>query len=80
MRFRLLLFTWIVFAVNACGVKNATKEDSAIASRMDDIPNPAVDPDPIVDYNLWKIENGKFYLAGKWIFLKIAKPLLNYSG
>ncbi len=33
----------------------------------------------VVDYNLWKIENGKFYLDGEWQFLKIGKPLINFS-
>jgi hypothetical protein len=32
-----------------------------------------------VDYNLWKIEDGKFYIDGKWKFLKIAKPLRNFA-
>lgn len=35
--------------------------------------------DEPVDYNLWKIENGKFYIDGKWKFLKIAKPLRNFA-
>lgn len=33
----------------------------------------------VPDYNLWKIENGKFYLDGQWKFLKIAKPLKNFA-
>lgn len=32
-----------------------------------------------IDYNLWKIENGKFYYDGQWKFLKIAKCLINFS-
>ncbi|HMR18598.1 MAG TPA: hypothetical protein PKA53_04800 [Sphingobacterium sp.] len=27
----------------------------------------------------WKIEHGKFYENGEWVFLKIAKPLLNFT-
>ena len=46
---------------------------------MDSIPNPGVDPNPIVDYNLWEIKNGKFYLDGEWVFLKIGKPLRDFS-
>ena len=46
---------------------------------MDSIPNPPIDPNPIVDYTKWEIKNGKFYLDGKWKFLKIAKPLYNYA-
>ena len=33
----------------------------------------------IVDYNLWEIKNGKFFLDGHWVFLKIAKPLRNFA-
>ena len=28
---------------------------------------------------VWKIENGKFYRDGEWVFLKIAKPLRNFA-
>jgi hypothetical protein len=34
---------------------------------------------PIVDYTLWEIKNGKFFLDGTWQFLKIAKPLRNFA-
>ena len=34
---------------------------------------------PLADYNLWKIENGKFYFDGEWQFLKIGKPLINFA-
>ncbi len=34
---------------------------------------------PVVDHERWKIENGKFYLDGEWQFLKIGKPLINFS-
>lgn len=27
----------------------------------------------------WKIENGRFYRDGEWVFLKIAKPLRNFA-
>ncbi len=30
-------------------------------------------------FNNWKIENGKFYDNGKWVFIKNAKPLLDWS-
>lgn len=46
---------------------------------MDSVPNPEINPNPIVDYNLWEIKNGKFYLDGEWVFLKIAKPLRDFS-
>jgi hypothetical protein len=32
-----------------------------------------------VDYNLWEIKDGKFYMDGQWKFLKIAKPLRNFA-
>ena len=31
------------------------------------------------DYTKWSIHDGKFYFDGKWVFLKIAKPLINYA-
>jgi hypothetical protein len=46
---------------------------------MDSVPNPPVDMNPVVDYNLWEIKDGKFYLDGEWKFLKIAKPLRDFS-
>ncbi len=33
----------------------------------------------LADFNLWKIENGKFYFDGEWQFLKIGKPLVNFA-
>src|SRR5690606_19183228 len=37
-------------------------------------PEESVDEKPA-----WKIENGKFYRDGEWVFLKIAKPLRNFA-
>lgn len=31
------------------------------------------------DYTKWSIHDGKFYVDGKWVFLKAAKPLINYA-
>lgn len=31
------------------------------------------------NYKLWKIDNGKFYYDNKWVFLKIAKPIRDFS-
>ncbi|MCR4921594.1 MAG: hypothetical protein K5945_07825 [Bacteroidaceae bacterium] len=31
------------------------------------------------DYTKWSIHGGKFYDNGKWVFLKAAKPLINYA-
>ena len=40
-----------------------------------DYPDPGVEKNPLVDYTKRSIHDGKFYLDGKWKFLKIAKPL-----
>ena len=37
------------------------------------------DSDTPMDYTKWSIHNGKFYDDGKWVFLKAAKPLINYA-
>jgi hypothetical protein len=52
--------------------------DDPMPSRWE-VPNPEIDPNPLVDYTRWEIKNGKFYLDGKWVFLKIGKPLINFS-
>lgn len=44
-----------------------------------DFTNPPVDPNPLVDYTKWDIRDGQFFLDGKKVFLKIAKPLVNYA-
>ena len=44
-----------------------------------DYPDPGVEKNPLVDYTKWSIHDGKFYLDGKWKFLKIGKPLINYA-
>ena len=44
-----------------------------------DFVNPPIDPNPVVDYTKWSIHDGKFFLDGKWVFIKTAKPLTDYS-
>ena len=44
-----------------------------------DFKNPELDPHPLVDYTKWSIHDGKFWLDGKWVFVKTAKPLTDYS-
>ncbi len=44
-----------------------------------EVPNPEIDPNPLVDYTKWSIHDGKFWLDGKWVFIKAAKPLVNYG-
>ncbi len=77
MRFLYLII--IVLIISGCGgnsKKDTGKKEEKVS--MNDIPNPKVEG-PVVDYTKWKIENGKFYFDGKWKFLKIAKPLINFS-
>lgn len=81
---RKLVF-WLILigclAVASCKSESDNSDDiinDEIISK-DDIPNPTLDSNPIVDYKLWKIENGKFYLNGERVFLKVAKPLLNLT-
>lgn len=81
--YKLILLASVIplfFACTGCE-KNETdpqKEPEEKLSKRD-YPAPEIDKNPVVDYNLWKIENGKFYLDGKWVFLKVGKPLINFS-
>ncbi len=77
---RLISFVlFIICSLSACGnlTGNIEKnEDERIFPS--DIPNPPLS-EPVADYTKWKIENGKFYFDGKWIFLKTGKPLINLA-
>lgn len=75
---RALLVLFVLSLSSSCDKRSQT-EILPGELPMDSVPNPVVDTTPLVDYNLWKIENGKFYLDGKWTFLKIAKPLRDFS-
>ena len=68
-----------LFHVCLCTCNDKDTIDKQEELTKADYPNPVINPNPIVDYNLWKIENGKFYLNGEWVFLKIAKPLIDFS-
>jgi hypothetical protein len=64
------------------GTESEKKDDEVIFDPDHppvEVRNPDINPNPIVDYNLWKIKDGKFYLDGKWVFLKIGKPLIDFS-
>lgn len=80
----ILAIITLTVIIASCG--NKTPDDipvpevpTSTENPMNSIPNPAIDKNPIVDYTKWKIENGKFYIDGTWKFLKIAKPLRNFS-
>ena len=74
-------FLWLVVSgllLAACS--NSVPEEQIPADLpMDSVPNPPVEQNPLVNYQLWKIEHGKFYLDGAWKFLKIGKPLRDFS-
>lgn len=80
---KFLFSLFVLPLVFACGgnkteVEEPVKESDK-ESRKEDYLAPEISDKPIVDYNLWKIENGKFYLDGKWVFLKVGKPLINFA-
>ena len=81
MSIRILSLFVIVSLFSACCC--CEKKDPAPPDNgdlpMDSVPNPELDPNPVADYTLWNIEDGKFFLDGEWTFLKIAKPLRNFS-
>lgn len=53
--------------------------DQTTQETMDDYPNPPVDNNPIVDYTKWAVKDGQFFLDGKHVFLKVAKPLQSFA-
>jgi hypothetical protein len=63
---------WLGIGVTAVLLACTAKTDPDQAGKPDDKPS---DEKPAV----WKIENGKFYRDGEWVFLKIAKPLRNFA-
>ena len=78
MLYRFVLLMFIAIILNGCS-KGGSQENVPPTDPMDLIPNPKVETNPVIDYNLWKIKNGKFYIGGVWKFLKIAKPLRDFS-
>jgi len=78
------VYCWIAFRLNdVAGNKVAGNiyidNVQLYKTQFTDILNPSIDPNPVIDYTQWKIEKGKFFIGGKWTFLKIAKPLVNYT-
>lgn len=82
---KLILHLVILFAVYSCfcscssGGSRNEQEEKQKNKTMEEYPNPPVLSNPLVDYTKWKIENGKFYLDGEWVFLKVGKPLINFA-
>ncbi len=75
MKKSLYLIVFILILPFAQGCKSSTETD---ANEDDGLYIP-VDTSYVADYSLWEIKNGKFYLNGKWVFLKIGKPLRDFS-
>ena len=70
----------------SCNKEDETTKEEEQEEQKEDTPKkksdyeaPEVEKNPIVDYTKWEIKDGKFYLDGKWVFLKIGKPLINYA-
>ena len=75
--FPLIAICFVSLSFFSCNSKQSTEQKTSLSKEK--YANPSVNPDPIVDFNLWKIENGKFYLDNEWVFLKIGKPLINFA-
>ncbi|MDR2385198.1 MAG: hypothetical protein LBD80_06005 [Tannerella sp.] len=73
----------VVFCLLAClfAISCHTEETKETNGKpaKEDVPNPVIPPNPLVDYTRWEIKDGKFYLDGEWVFLKIGKPLIDFS-
>ena len=62
-----------------CEKKPKVPDSSTTVKTKEDVPNPEIDKNPLVDYTKWSIHDGKFWLDDKWTFIKAAKPLVNYG-
>ena len=69
----------LCMSLSGCGDKPGPDNGDKEGKTKKDFVNPPVDKDPIVDYTKWEVHDGKFYLDGKWTFIKAAKPLTDYS-
>ena len=67
---------FLLLALSFSNCKESTAPENTVKDSVIYIP---VDTTHLVDYNLWEIKSGKFYLDGEWVFLKIGKPLRNFS-
>ena len=71
--FVILVFSFINYVVSGHSYDGKFLPKYAAYSLMQD------NSLPTANYKLWKIKNGKFYFGNKWIFLKVAKPLIDFS-
>jgi hypothetical protein len=74
---QLVIVLFICFFLPSCRSEQSDRNDTPAS--MNEVPNPEIDPNPLADYRLWEIKDGKFYLDGRWVFLKIGKPLVDFS-
>jgi len=72
-----ILISILFLALSAC--ISCQKEEPSTELTKENIPNPEIEANPLVDYTKWKIKDGKFFLDGEWVFLKVGKPLINFS-
>ena len=76
MRFRsIVAFAALIVALSGCGEKPGP--DKTVLTK-EDFTNPPVEKNPIVDHTKWSVHDGKFFLDGKWTFIKTAKPLTDF--
>ena len=77
LAFALITLCCISLCLYSCNDKQTQPENVPLTKA--DYPNPPINANPTVNYNLWNIKNGKFYLDDEWVFLKIGKPLINFA-
>lgn len=65
----------LTVALSGCGGDRGP--DKTVLTK-EDFTNPPVSKNPLVDYTKWSVHDGKFFLDGKWVFIKTAKPLTDF--
>jgi len=81
MRRIFIILAILLPALVSCTDKDGSgnTEEPVKKEKKEDFPNPEIEKNPVVDYTKWEIKDGKFFLDGKWVFLKIGKPLIWFS-
>ena len=74
-----IMAAFSLMLVAGCGKTPEPQPEPEKEKTKRDFTNPELDPNPIVDYTKWSIHDGKFWLDDKWVFIKAAKPLVNYG-